>query len=472
MALVYGTSLRTKQEIKRTLKTVNEISLKNKKSTLPWWARLLISIGVQILSQLLTTLLSAITGGIGAPLAFAIQFGINAGVDLAIDLATGEDALTVGTNLLLNAVPLFLKYGRGFVGKFKQPVYRLATASEFADESKALKMTASDLAKMGTSKTVLKEPTNIGGFNFRQYTNAEQIFKKVQHYEFSQEFTRSQISKFETWQKHLNYYSKSLRYTNKVIGIINSPQYATRKALSFLFKKPINKINKQINLLINKQLKRLKEIGKFTKEVAKKSTNRIFVNSQWINSVRLYPSAFGIGYFNVLIDFQKASTNNKKPVLLFGKNAYAVSEFLASSSKGKFYIDNFSYGWVIGKFLRTNKGFQALNFIPLFPKIITPTITTISAVKRLIKTVESDFSKNPWLDGSKLSKQISSGLIAFGLNSMKFKGSGFAKNALKSATLNDPRYVLNYTGRRFNTALKKQIRKYNMKRIYKYGKIK
>lgn len=198
MALVYGTNLRTKQEIKRTIKTVNEITLQNKKSTLPWWARLLISIGVQILSQLLTAFLSAITGGIGAPLAFAIQFGINAGVDLAIDLATGEDALTVGTNLLLNAVPLFLKYGRGFVGKFKQPVYRLATASEIADQSKALKMTASDLARMGTTKNVLKEPTNIGGFNFRQYTNAEQIFKKVQNYEFSKEFTNSQISKFET----------------------------------------------------------------------------------------------------------------------------------------------------------------------------------------------------------------------------------------------------------------------------------
>lgn len=472
MALVYGSNLRTKKEIKRTLKVVNEVAIKNQKSTLPWWARLLISIGVQILSQLLTALISTITGGIGAPLAFAIQFGINAGVDLAIDLSTGEDALTVGTNLLLNAVPIFLKYGRGFVGKFRQPVYRLATASEFADQSKALKMTANDLAKMGTTKTVLKEPTNIGGFNFRQYTNAEQIFKKVQHYEFSKEFTRSQISKFETWQKYLNYYSKSLRYTNKVIGIINSPQYATRKALSFLFKKPINKLNKQINLFINKQLKQFKKIGRFTKEVAKKSTNRIYVNSQWINSVRLYPSAFGIGYFNVLIDFKKETTNNKKPVLLFGKNAYAISEFLASSSKGKFYIDNFSYGWVIGKFLRKNKEFQALNFIPLFPKIITPTITTISAVKRLIKTIESDFSKNPWFDGNKLSKQISNGLIAFGLNSIKFKGSGLAKNALKSATLNDPRYILNYTGRRFNTALKKQIRKYNLKRIYRYGKIK
>lgn len=472
MALVYGSNLRTKKEIKRTLKVVNEVAIKNQKSTLPWWARLLISIGVQILSQLLTALISTITGGIGAPLAFAIQFGINAGVDLAIDLSTGEDALTVGTNLLLNAVPLFLKYGRGFVGKFRQPVYRLATASEFADQSKALKMTANDLAKMGTTKTVLKEPTNIGGFNFRQYTNAEQIFKKVQHYEFSKEFTRSQISKFETWQKYLNYYSKSLRYTNKVIGIINSPQYATRKALSFLFKKPINKLNKQINLFISKQLKQFKKIGQFTKEVAKKSTNRIYVNSQWINSVRLYPSAFGIGYFNVLIDFKKETTNNKKPVLLFGKNAYAISEFLASSSKGKFYIDNFSYGWVIGKFLRKNKEFQALNFIPLFPKIITPTITTISAVKRLIKTIESDFSKNPWFDGNKLSNQISSGLIAFGLNSIKFKGSGLAKNALKSATLNDPRYILNYTGRRFNTALKKQIRKYNLKRIYRYGKIK
>lgn len=472
MALVYGSNLRTKKEIKRTLKVVNEVAIKNQKSTLPWWARLLISIGVQILSQLLTALISTITGGIGAPLAFAIQFGINAGVDLAIDLSTGEDALTVGTNLLLNAVPIFLKYGRGFVGKFRQPVYRLATASEFADQSKALKMTANDLAKMGTTKTVLKEPTNIGGFNFRQYTNAEQIFKKVQHYEFSKEFTRSQISKFETWQKYLNYYSKSLRYTNKVIGIINSPQYATRKALSFLFKKPINKLNKQINLFINKQLKQFKKIGRFTKEVAKKSTNRIYVNSQWINSVRLYPSAFGIGYFNVLIDFKKETTNNKKPVLLFGKNAYAISEFLASSSKGKFYIDNFSYGWVIGKFLRKNKEFQALNFIPLFPKIITPTITTISAVKQLIKTIESDFSKNPWFDGNKLSKQISNGLIAFGLNSIKFKGSGLAKNALKSATLNDPRYILNYTGRRFNTALKKQIRKYNLKRIYRYGKIK
>lgn len=472
MALVYGSNLRTKKEIKRTLKVVNEVAIKNQKSTLPWWARLLISIGVQILSQLLTALISTITGGIGAPLAFAIQFGINAGVDLAIDLSTGEDALTVGTNLLLNAVPLFLKYGRGFVGKFRQPVYRLATASEFADQSKALKMTANDLAKMGTTKTVLKEPTNIGGFNFRQYTNAEQIFKKVQHYEFSKEFTRYQISKFETWEKYLNYYSKSLRYTNKVIGIINSPQYATRKALSFLFKKPINKLNKQINLFINKQLKQFKKIGRFTKEVAKKSTNRIYVNSQWINSVRLYPSAFGIGYFNVLIDFKKETTNNKKPVLLFGKNAYAISEFLASSSKGKFYIDNFSYGWVIGKFLRKNKEFQALNFIPLFPKIITPTITTISAVKPLIKTIESDFSKNPWFDGNKLSKQISSGLIAFGLNSIKFKGSGLAKNALKSATLNDPRYILNYTGRRFNTALKKQIRKYNLKRIYRYGKIK
>lgn len=472
MALVYGTSLRNKKEIKRTLKVVNQVALKNQKSTLPWWVRLLISIGVQILSQLLTALLSAITGGIGAGLAFAIQFGINAGVDLAIDLATGEDALTVGTNLLLNAVPIFLKYGRGFVSKFKQPVYRLATASEIGEQASALKGTAKNLASIGTGKDVLKEPTILGGYNFRQYTNAENIFKKIQNYEFSKEYTKSQISKFEVWQKHLNYYSKSLRYTNKIIGIINSPQYATRKALTFLFKKPINKLNKQINLFISKQIKRFKQIGQFTKEVAKKSTNRIFVDSQWINSVRLYPSGFGIGYFNVLIDFKKETTNNKKPVLLFGKNAYAISEFLASNSKGKFYIDNFSYGWIIGKFLRKNKEFQALNFIPLFPKIITPTITTISSFKRLIKTIQSDFSKNPWFDGNKLSQQISSGLVAFGLNSIKFKGSGFAKNAIKSATLNDPRYLINYTGRRFNTALKKQIRKYNMKRIYRYGKIK
>ncbi|WP_027120073.1 hypothetical protein [[Mycoplasma] testudinis] len=425
-------------------------------ASLPWWARLFISIGSQLLSSAIIGLLAFFTGGLAAPLGFLIEFGINAGIDLAVDIATGQtDGLTIASDILLNLIPTFTKYKGGIFSGVNSKISRIGNSIDDVTDAGIFKQLSREFDTFGKnginkiSRNYYRTDTLIDSLKF------EGLGSKV--LSSSRKATYSKIS------KSIKVYNKTLGMVSKVSAIVTSPNYAVKKATQFIFKKPLAFINKKLNGQIDKVVDFFKSGTKLTRKAAEKLKNRFYFNSQWIDYIQFMPSSYGIGFVNAVVRFKPESTNRKKPVVLFNKNINDIAQFISASSPGKHYIDNFCWGWKISKILNFNKNLATLSFIPLFSNLITPTITTFNTIRRIQKQIENE-QRIGWFDQD-LIKEALTGAAQGILNGINFKGLGWIKAGAKTIMNNDPRYLANYGARKITSYAKKKIKTANIAKL-------
>ncbi|WP_027119437.1 hypothetical protein [[Mycoplasma] testudinis] len=425
-------------------------------ASLPWWARLFISIGSQFVSSAIVGLLAFFTGGIAAPLAFLIEFGINAGIDLAIDIATGQtDGLTIAFDVLLNFIPTFTKYKGGIFSGLNSKVARIGNSIDDLHDSTIFKQLSEQLDTFGKngvnkiSRNYYQTDALIDSLKF------EGLGSKV--LSSSRKATYSKIS------NGIRVYNKTLGLVSKVSAIVTSPNYAIKKATQFIFKKPIAFINKKINGQIDKIVDFFKSGTKLTRKTAEKLKNRFYFNSRWIDYIQFMPSSYGVGFVNAVVRFKPEATNNKKPVVLFNKNINDIAQFISSPRPGHHYLENFCWGWKISRILDFNKQLATLSFIPLFSNLITPTITTFNTIRRIQKQIEEK-QKIGWLDQNMIREALTGAGQAV-LNGISFKGLGWIKAGAKTILNKDPRYLANYGARKITSYAKKKIKTANIAKL-------
>ncbi len=164
------------------------------------------------------------------------------------------------------------------------------------------------------------------------------------------------------WKK-VRSVEKGIRSANKVLSFIADPNYAQKSLFKWAskvtkFDKVINKANKQIKIFKKrihadflKKQKRLKDV----------LIPLNHTKAPWIAGIKLQPAASNaIHYYHVIIIFDRALTNGKKPVVLYNKAWRYIYKFISAPSAGQYYINNISWGWNIGKMIRNNQGLLTL----------------------------------------------------------------------------------------------------------------
>ncbi|MDC8920545.1 hypothetical protein PR253_02470 [Metamycoplasma hyosynoviae] len=129
--------------------------------------------------------------------------------------------------------------------------------------------------------------------------------------------------------------------------------------ISFGIKKGFRIINKKIFI---KGIKKLAASKFSTRESLKKyvkvknQTWIPFYESKWIDGVKIVDDKWVyeedqkmISYF---VFFNKLATKNKKSLIFFNRPIEEFKEFLTTSDKGKWYLDNLAWGWEVGAAIR------------------------------------------------------------------------------------------------------------------------
>ena len=370
---------------------------------------------IRFFIQLLTNIAIAIITNIFTPgVGLALDFVLSIATDLIFDLIfDGKiDWKKFAISTAFNAIP-FVSKGFRLIAKTraKNGIYSLAANANTSIKSE-LKTGAAKLSKFGTSIDDAINP------NFRVFEETNEglleNMKKLDSFKLTKDMSKTIYKKtnktFVKFKKIFNWFRTGTQ-------LLVSPRYAGKKAIELALKKPYAYINRTWNKWITKK------VGKVvtkTKEAFRNTTKHIPINSSWLDSLTILKNynPWDIKIVNAIVYFKSNETNNKEPVFLYHKKIDKVLKLLTSDSPGRYYLNNFAWGWKIGKILRQKSKFLITLKIPLFGSLISVVGYTMNALKVITKSL-SNFLKNSW--GSNWWNEFKQGVKEYSIKGLKPK---------------------------------------------------
>ncbi len=281
---------------------------------------------------------------------------------------------------------------------------------------------------------------------------------KVKRIKFEEDVFKFRTNMNNLKHEQLGKFNQTLRTINRAVSVLADPNYAQKSLFKFIAKKTgwekvVNKWNKKINIF----KKRI--FSKFFKKTTRTKKMILPLNhteAPWILGLKLQPArANAIHYYHVTIIFNAALTNGKKPVILYNKPWKNIYKFLTAPSAGRYYINNISWGWDVGKMIRTNKlvGYELFNFASMFGQSIYLSTKTIMKTANWI----SDIVNHEWSEKWKNSYKNflpNAEKAFFG----KLPGGQFVNKLIRTTETGKSTYVTKY------------VKKKAKDQIYKYSK--
>ncbi|WP_027120704.1 hypothetical protein [Mycoplasmopsis lipofaciens] len=133
----------------------------------------------------------------------------------------------------------------------------------------------------------------------------------------------------------------------------------TKNLARIRFKKLTKKITKDI---YDKRIKNLakknpKNIYEYQKIMKQHNQTWIqFYDSNWIDGLKIASTDWienkNEQFLSYYVFFNRLTTNNKNALLFIDRPIEEFNNFINSSSKGKYYLDNLAWGWNVGKAIR------------------------------------------------------------------------------------------------------------------------
>nr|QWT28847.1 hypothetical protein [Mycoplasma anserisalpingitidis] len=353
------------KEIKPFTRSAKEI-VEEKRNNNSWWRWLFSFIG----STAISIGFSFFTGGLSLLLEPIVQLGF----DLITDYVIFQDefnALDFSITLITNSIPFLTRISKYNALKqrnlFKNGI---RSYQKFNSIKKSGLDITNELEKFGTKNF------NMNYKNLLLNDELKAITRESAKYTA---FKSIQVLKTKDFIKKIDYLRKASLNVRKAISAISDPTYSIRKFLDKLVNPTKNKIIKKINKNIDSIVDEIKKKIKLSKEVKilKNINSKAYIplNSKWIEGVKFYKST------NPLLQNMKVFFNkevNKKTITLLNKDFNKTISFINSSSPGKFYLDNFAWGWTVGKFIRM---YSDINSISKWNKIHSLFNNTIFAFR-------------------------------------------------------------------------------------------
>ncbi len=325
-----------------------------------------------------------------------------------------------------------------------------------------------DYSKLGKRKydELLKDVSLDDLKDLKQFTT-----KGFSHWHENYKLKYKKIEKFNTY----------LRKAQKGLSYISDPNLASKTLFSWIVKKtPIYDVIKNVN----KKLKFFKKkiYSKFFKNQEKRLKKLIIplnhTKAPWILGVKLFNVRGTMNYFHMSIYFDKKITNNKAPVILYNKSWRVVYAFLTTPSAGKYYIDNFSFGWQLGKILKNGKlivnSFKLAPFLSQYYQTFYLSMNLIRKTTNIVDAVLTGDIVQKWKESFNLQNTISN--ITFGVSEHLKVGGTTVRAIVKSIQYQKPIYLskhLKNRTRQFITKKTKDIWKdvtHGNKKYIGYGK--
>lgn len=273
--------------------------------------------------------------------------------DITVDLITGKkiDWKQVGKNALWRAGTISYAYA----------AKKFSTFIKTIKQSKHIK-TISKIEKIGKQVTsFIKNPASL--FKYMANKATYHITKALQ----KTSIMKKLLKKYSFKQiKH--FIQKSIRYatlsTSLTIGFINSKDkskfvFDRSRSLLRLYSKKWTKsiINKTTNKYIQKLAKKdCQSVQKYQNALKRNSQTWIKFTSSWIDGVKIASTDWieneNDSFISYYVFFNPTTTKNKNPLLFINRPISEFNSFLTATSKGKYYLDNFAWGWEIGRAIR------------------------------------------------------------------------------------------------------------------------
>ena len=347
---------------------------------------------IRFFIQLLTNIAVAIITNIFTPgVGLVLDFVLSTATDLIFDLIfDGKiDWKKFAVSTAFNAIP-FVSKGFRLITKTraKNGIYSLAANANTSIKAE-LKTGAAKLSKFGTSVDDAVNP------NFRVFEEANEglleNMKKLDSFKLTKDMSETI---YEKTNKTFVRFKKIFHHFRVGAQFLASPRYAGKKVIEFILKKPYAYINKTWNKWITKKVGK---VVKKAKEAFRNTAKHIPINSSWLDSLTILKNynPWDIKIVNAIVYFKPHETNNKEPVFLYHKRIDNVLKLLTSDSPGRYYLNNFAWGWKIGRILRQKSAFIAMSKIPLYGSLIGTINYGMSTIRTIQKSL-SDFYKNGW----------------------------------------------------------------------------
>ncbi|VEU75597.1 Uncharacterised protein [Mycoplasmopsis maculosa] len=330
--------------------------------------RFAISVGVSFASEAI----NVVAPGVGT----LLDFSLNTVVDLLFnyfDNGFEIDLKEFGLSTATNLIPFVSKFLRVRLNTIKHNrFFSIADKVKLVNSelNNQLKQVGKVTNKFGTTAKIDK----IGKYSFNSIDNNIDEIKRL-FSENNKVLNSINISnannKINNLKKTFNKAAKIMHYARTTYTLLRSPRYAAKKVTELILKKPYKALSDKWNNFVSKAIP--KKFIKGTNKTIEQGYKNIILNSSWLDRVTIQKSndPWNSIYANAIIKFQADSTNKKEPVFLFNKSLVKILELINSDSPGKYYLENFAWGWKIGALLRNYKHFISKSKIPAFLNIIS-----------------------------------------------------------------------------------------------------
>ncbi|MGY6172656.1 hypothetical protein ACW95P_04900, partial [Candidatus Mycoplasma pogonae] len=418
----------------------------------------LTQIGVSILIKPLQALIP-----LGAA---ALEAGLSIANDLLWDYVFDEKTSLqdIGISVASNFLPFANKIGRGIIGRSKNRFYGIASQVKEKTLKSELKKLGKETYKIGRSNEILKyskafekEIKDISNTR-RAYFKLGKNMPKLKTKNFKTTLLQNK-EEIKILNSQVKQYKKVIFTTRQLISAATSPEYLAKKTSDLLTSPFKRKINKYINENFKNFKKGLAKKYKLFDKYSDDYLEKIPVKSKVISHIKFIPNNNTWDFYNVscIVYFRKDATssknnpNGKPPIYLSNKSINKIIEFITSSSPMAHYLDNFAWGWDVGKFLRENKQFMFMSKIPVFGSLANTIIWSQKTVSRLITSIKnSDYEwKNKNLIG-----EFGKGLKDNALKGWKIPYLSPMSYFARGALTNNPRYITTTAFKQTNKVLK------------------
>ncbi|KUH47511.1 hypothetical protein [Mycoplasmopsis meleagridis] len=419
-------------------------------------------------------IISIVTGGLGISTfaALAIDFFAQSTLNLVSDLIfyNGKiDWKSFGISAGLSLIP--------FVNK------GIREASKVVKLSKIKKLTA-NIADSSTKLKVIKALKNTDKFGYeyaqKQGKNFIHNFESLDlgpiKYLDKGIFKTTDINvlnnQYLIFAKKIDTFKKVFVRARNTVSLLTSPRYAAKKVTNLAFskfKKILNNTTKkalgsknytkyvtnpkkQIKKILSGDISALSEklVGKkLSKEKLKqiralrKAEKSIPINSAWLDRIKIMQTStlWHTNSYNFILYFNPRTTNGKEPVFLINKKLKDIFKMIKSDSPGREYLNNFAYGWEIGKFIRKFNGFGAISKLPLYGNFLSTAFYTAQTGIFIAKSIEN----NKWLwrlENAKLANEFIEGIKENIPQNIRIKELNPVISFAKSLATNDTRFLV------------------------------
>ena len=413
--ITYGSNL----SIVKALPELQKPQRKRKRS----WLFYLIDFVADLIVDIIGTAAKILTGG-NKIIGNAVEIGLGALKDILLPLAFGYevDWKEVGTNaifrLLVNGISGALKHTK----KFLRRVKNLTFIKKVVNTTKKI-------------INFVKNPKGLLNFAVNKLTYS---------------LKRKLITKFGKIKstKIIKFVRNSIK--TFIFSIYTGISFAKAKdKKKFILNRGKNLLSgfakRKINSFKNKLIiPKIREIAKNKKTTTKDFVSFLqkndktwikFNDSHWIDGIKIASNDWieneNDNFVSFYIFFNKITTRNKKALIFIDTPIEQFKKFILASSKGKFYLDNFAWGWEIGKHIR-NKTKFFINKLSTNSKYNNHFVASISTFNinsnNAIEELRNEFKVLSSTRNRKLGNQIA---IEFNDNKIDFFKQGSIRTEKK-----------------------------------------